>query len=74
MFGVTSEAGSVYPFGTPEITPLFGGVQPFAIYAVFCELVCLSTSCFCQDFVSLSGLVCFECPLDIFCLPFCHIL
>jgi len=39
MMGATSGAGTAYPFGVPEFTPVFSGVR-FTRSLVFCVMFC----------------------------------
>ena len=69
--GATSEAGSAYPSGAPEITPSFRWGSCYLFFSflccVMCTIVCLFVFfIFIHGVVSLFSIYEFDCPSGIF--------
>lgn len=68
MTGATCEAGSSYPSGAPEITPISGGVrvaQSLVFYVVLCVHFFFN-----HGVVSLFSSYAFKYSFSIYCLTF----
>ena len=67
MTGAKHGAGSDYPSGTPEITPVFsGGRFAQSIYGVFCVLVFVFVSMALSVYLLTNEFGCLWYPLPLF--------